>query len=230
MHNFLYSGDEKAFILFGMAEQTHFQDRLRVILDQIGTRREAAEIAGVSLDAVIRYLRGENQPSFAAISRLCEAANVSMHWLATGQGTYETNATTETSSVRGLPVTGFAESKEAGWYTPQQSTLQTTLDLPDPEAFATVVHGQGLIPEGLQPGFLCVCSPMLKPVSGDIVHLRRFDGLCALKLFVREEGEWIVLKSYTDKDEKGAQRAFEDRVKRSVITAISAVVFIKRKV
>jgi hypothetical protein len=47
---------------------------------------EAAEIAGVSLDAVVRYLRGENQPGFLIVGRLCEAASMSMHWLATGQG------------------------------------------------------------------------------------------------------------------------------------------------
>jgi transcriptional regulator with XRE-family HTH domain len=190
-----------------------FVERLRVVADRLGTRREAADIAGVTVDAIIRYLRGENQPSFTAISKLCEAAGVSMQWLATGEGGVEANDSFETSASRGFPVTGFAESKDVGWYNPQASRIQTTLDMPDPKAFAVVVHGQGLIPEGLHPGFLCVCSPMLKPAKGDIVHLRRTDGLCTMKLFVGEEKEWLILKAYTDADAKGGQRPFEDKVK-----------------
>jgi hypothetical protein len=108
--------------------------------------------------------------------------------------------------------------------------MQMTLELSDPNAFATVVHGQNLIPEGLQPGFLCVCSPQLRPVKGDLVHLRRYDGLCSIRLFIGEESEWLVTKAYTDPDAKGLQRAFEDKVKRSTIKEIAPVVFVKRKV
>lgn len=206
-----------------------FVDRLRVVMDRLGTRRQAAEIGGISLDAVIRYLRGENQPGFIVISRLAEAAGTSMHWLATGQGEMENYAAVMNSSVRGIPVSGFAESKDAGWYVPQISSMQLTLDIPDPKAFATSVHSQNLIPEGIQPGFICICSPMLKPVSGDIVHLRRYDGLCSLRIFVAEEKDWMVLKSYTDRDGDNRQRAFEDRVKSSTISEIAPVVYVRRK-
>jgi DNA-binding phage protein len=206
-----------------------FIDRLRIVIDRFGTRKTAAEIAGVSLDAIIRYLRGENQPSFMAISRLSESAGVSMHWLYNGEGPMEVHETLASTSVRGIPVNGFAESKDEGWYNPQHSSMQMTLDIPDPNAFATMVHGQNLIPEGLQPGFLCICSPMLKPVSGDIIHLKRNDGLCTLRIFSGEEKEWLVLKAYTDRDEKGIQRSFEDRVKRSIIAEIAPVVFVRRK-
>ncbi len=208
---------------------TGFIDRLRIVIDRLGTRKEAADIAGVSLDAIIRYLRGENQPSFMAISRISESAGISMHWLFNGEGPMEAHETQAASSVRGIPVSGFAESKDEGWYNPQISSMQMTLDIPDPNAFATMVHGQNLIPEGLQPGFLCICSPMLKPVSGDIIHLKRNDGLCALRIFMGEEKEWLVLKAYTDRDEKGVQRSFEDRVKRSIIAEIAPVVFVRRK-
>lgn len=206
-----------------------FVDRLRVVMDRLGTRREAAEIGGVSLDAVIRYLRGENQPGFMVISRLTEAAGISMRWLATGQGDMENDTPTVNSSVRGIPVNGFAESQDAGWYVPQMSSMQITLDIPDPKAFATSVHSQNLIPEGIQPGFICICSPMLKPVSGDIVHLRRHDGLCSLRIFVGEEKDWLILKSYTDRDDDNRQRVFEDRVRTTIINEIAPVIYIRRK-
>jgi transcriptional regulator with XRE-family HTH domain len=231
LQNFLYSNAESAFILIGMSESISFQDRLRTVLDRLGTRRDAAMIAGVSLDAVIRYLRGENQPSFAAIGRLCQAAGISMHWLATGQGPAEWDAAKGLSdqTTRGLPVSGFSESKESGWYTTLESAVQTTLDLPDPHAFAALVHGQGLVPEGLHAGFMCICSPQLKTVQGDIVHLKRHDGLCALRIFIREEGEWLILKADSDTDDKNQQVPYEDKVKRSVIAEMAPVVFIRRK-
>lgn len=207
-----------------------FAERLRVVIDCFNTRREAAETAGVSLDAIIRYLRGENQPGFGVVARLCHAAEISMHWLATGEGARNIHETLPNHSALGIPVIGLAETDQTGWYQAQPSRIQTTLDLPDPKAFATVVHGQALIPEGLQPGFLCVCSPMLRPVMGDIIHLRRHDGLCAIRLFIREEGEWLVLRAYTDPDTNGTQRVYEDKVKRSVINEIAPVVFVRRKV
>lgn len=208
-----------------------FTQRFRIVADRVGPRREAARIAGVSLDAIIRYLRGENQPTLTAMSHLCNAAGISLNWLATGEGDQEANAEKNDVYVsRGLPVSGFAESKDAGWYTPQPSRMQTTLELPDPRAFAAVVHGQTLVPEGLHPGFLCVCSPMLRPVKDDIVHIRRQDGLCTLKLFIGEERDWFVLRGFTDPDAKGVQRPYEDRVKRSVVTEIAPVVFVRRKV
>jgi transcriptional regulator with XRE-family HTH domain len=208
-----------------------FTERLRVVADRVGPRREAARIGGVSLDAIIRYLRGENQPTFTTMTHLCQAAGVSLSWLATGEGDPDESASPRDVSVsRGLPVMGFAESKDAGWFTPQPSRMQTTLDLPDTKAFAAVVHGQTLVPEGLHPGFLCVCSPMLRPVKDDIVHIRRSDGLCTLKLFVGEEKDWLILKGFMDPDAKGVQRPFEDRVKRGVVMEIAPVVFIRRKV
>lgn len=206
-----------------------FTARLRLMMDRLGTRAQAAAIAGVTVDAVIRYLRGGNQPGFIAISKMAEAANVSMHWLFHGEGPMELDDMIRQSAARGIPVSGFAESKDDGWYMPQISSMQMTLDLPDPNAFATMVHGQSLIPEGVQPGFLCICSPMLKPVPGDIVHLRRQDNLCALRIFLAEEKDWLVLKAYTDRDEKGMQHPFEDRVKNSIMNEIAPVVFVRRK-
>lgn len=207
-----------------------FPERLKIVASRLGTRQQAADIGGITLDALIRQLRGDNQPGFHTISRLCQAAGVSMHWLATGEGSEELTDLTLPSSIQGLPVAGFAETKEPGWYQAQPSRMQTTLDLPDPKAFATVVNGQALIPEGIHPGFMCICSPMMKAVIGDIIHLRRKDGLCALRLFQGEEKGWLLLKAYTDADSKGQQRAYEDKVKSSVIEEIAPVVFIKRKV
>ncbi|ULU26632.1 Helix-turn-helix regulator [Dyella terrae] len=41
---------------------------------------------GVSPDALQRYIRDDNNPTFDAVAKLCHAGNVSLVWLATGQG------------------------------------------------------------------------------------------------------------------------------------------------
>lgn len=41
---------------------------------------------GVSSAALQRYIKGENEPPFAALARLCAAADVRLDWLATGEG------------------------------------------------------------------------------------------------------------------------------------------------
>lgn len=40
----------------------------------------------VSSAALQRYIKEENEPTFAALARLCAAAGVRLDWLATGEG------------------------------------------------------------------------------------------------------------------------------------------------
>ncbi|MEJ1381376.1 MAG: hypothetical protein RPT95_10485 [Candidatus Sedimenticola sp. (ex Thyasira tokunagai)] len=50
----------------------------------VGTRKSAALAAQVSTDSLQRYIREEVQPPFEAMVGLCNAAGVSLEWLATG--------------------------------------------------------------------------------------------------------------------------------------------------
>ncbi len=60
--------------------------RLSAVLDEIGTRRKAAEVANRSTDQLAKYEKGLTEPPFTAIASLCLAAGVRMEWLATGIG------------------------------------------------------------------------------------------------------------------------------------------------
>jgi len=51
----------------------------------IGTQAQAADIAGVRLTTLARWMTGENDPNFGALARLATAAGVSLDWLATGR-------------------------------------------------------------------------------------------------------------------------------------------------
>lgn len=60
-------------------------NRIKAAADAIGSRKEAARLAGVSDDMLYRYMREETPPRFEAIVRLAQAAGMSLDWMATGQ-------------------------------------------------------------------------------------------------------------------------------------------------
>jgi transcriptional regulator with XRE-family HTH domain len=216
--------------------QNDFSNRLRHVADRFPTRRDAAQAAGISVDQLTRYLRGENQPSFQSMAKLCAAAHMSLVWLATGEGSrdaasscsYEANSL-HASSSRALPVLNLSESGQIGWFDATELAVTTTLDIHDPKAFAVVAQGLSLAPEGIQSGFLCVCSPLLKPVTRDIIHIRRHDGRCTLMVYLREDAEWLYLQAYLDPDKQNQQTAFQDQLRKSTITDIAPVILVKRR-
>lgn len=60
--------------------------RISEAAELLGTRTSAYTVMDVSSAALQRYIKGENEPPFAALARLCVAAGVRMDWLATGEG------------------------------------------------------------------------------------------------------------------------------------------------
>jgi len=68
------------------APRSELATRLRAVVECFQTRAKAAEAAGVHVDSLYKYLRGEASPGFEAMARLCSAAGVSMEWLASGKG------------------------------------------------------------------------------------------------------------------------------------------------
>jgi transcriptional regulator with XRE-family HTH domain len=213
-----------------------FFQRLRHIADTFPTRRDAAAAAGISTDQLTRYLRGENQPTFQAMQKLCLAAGMSLLWLASGSGGREAQndnsylSTADfTQGPRALPVLNLAESGQIGWFDATALAVSTTLDIPDPHAFAVGAQGLSLVPEGIQPGFLCICSPLLKPLPRDAVYVRRTDGRCTLMVYLKEDAEWFYLQAWLDPDKEGRQTLFQDQLRRSAVEQIAPIVMIKRR-
>lgn len=71
--------------------------RLKWVVDQIGTQKQAGEIASVKPEMIGKYISGKAKPSFYAIKALANAAGISLDWLATGQG----------AKSEGLPSVGI---------------------------------------------------------------------------------------------------------------------------
>ncbi|WP_447926915.1 XRE family transcriptional regulator [Vreelandella sp. EE27] len=61
--------------------------RISEMADKIGSRKLAAEAAGVSSATFYRWLNGDSPPVFAGVAKLANAAGVSLDWVASGEET-----------------------------------------------------------------------------------------------------------------------------------------------
>jgi len=60
--------------------------RIGKVCELIGTRDNAANAAGLSVDQLTHYIFARAKPGFLALKGICAAAGVSMDWMATGKG------------------------------------------------------------------------------------------------------------------------------------------------
>lgn len=60
--------------------------RISTAVDRIGSLVQAGKVAGVTDEAVARWRDGLSKAPFDGIVRLCQASNLSLEWMATGQG------------------------------------------------------------------------------------------------------------------------------------------------
>lgn len=89
-------------------------ERLRIVVDQVGTRKKASEIAGVSHDMIPNYVQGKTKVPFEVVVRLAAAAGVSLDWLANGEGPMERQKQSALDNSGGVP-TDFLTNGEAGF-------------------------------------------------------------------------------------------------------------------
>ena len=68
--------------------KTPLASRLREVRRQLGDPERAAIVSalGVSIDAVARYERGDNEPQASVLAAYASAFGVNLYWLLTGEG------------------------------------------------------------------------------------------------------------------------------------------------
>lgn len=66
------------------SQDTGFRDRLRQVVEEIGSRKRAGLIANVKAEMITKYIDGKAKPTFFTIRALASAAGVGMDWLAYG--------------------------------------------------------------------------------------------------------------------------------------------------
>jgi len=105
------------------AQPDDFIERLKLICSRAGNASALAKKAGISNSGLSRYLAG-GDPSRKVLIALAEAADVSLHWLATGEGSMEKGGVVaRPSSLMLLPFLGSNESPQDEVVATRKTTL-----------------------------------------------------------------------------------------------------------
>lgn len=170
--------------------------RILEVAEKLGSRKSAAQAAGVALSTFHRWIAGDSVPALDSIARLANAAGVSLDWVANGKGSTEGS-----SSVR------HSVEETASTYSVEQSTDYVLVPLYDAQCSAGdgawnegcevltylsftrySLRRQGLTPDHLSA--IRVDGDSMEPIlhSGDTVlidHTRKFiegEGIYVLRL------------------------------------------------
>jgi phage repressor protein C with HTH and peptisase S24 domain len=100
-----------------------------MVADLYETRKFAAEAAGISADMLARYIRNDNKPSFNAMVDMCTPKNVSISWLAKGEGSMWDSSISNGSSQQDAHANSVQDVANAGVY---------DLGTPDDYAYITL--------------------------------------------------------------------------------------------
>lgn len=188
-----------------------------------------AQVLGVSRRSYNLYELGQREMSISQLQTLAEHFGVSPNWLLYGSDGSTAQPATVPESLR---VLGMAECSLSDWYRnddPLALSLPCPPDMDAATSFAVMARGTSLQPEGIRPGFLCLCSTAKAYQPGDIVFLEEHGGHISLKVLLAAKDMWLDLKGYLPPDETGTQKPYTDRRPRGNIKTIAPVVYIKRK-
>ena len=203
-----------------------FIDRIETLIRDAGGQSALARRTGLSLGAIQRYMKG-GEPTRGALLKISAACGVSVQWLMAGGDAVQA----QQSAQKEIPVFGFAECGLQGWHNETRYRVNTSLDWPDPDMFAVIAAGQSMAPEGIHPGFICIVSPNTRPQQGDAVLIRRKDNIATIKLYTREDKEWLHVSGWLDPEKPGAPQApYTDKIRRDTIETLAPVVMVKRRV
>lgn len=200
----------------------NFVERVKQLVSKAGGQSALSRKTGLSLGAIQRYLRG-GEPTRTAMIRLAQAGNVSMNWLVYGR---EDGVGPSLSSV---PLRGFGDSAEPGWFHEITYKISTAMEWPDPDLFAIVAADDSLKSEGISKGVTCIVSPNTRAQKGDIVFVRRKDGAATLKIFESEDSEWLYVRGYMDPVDEAENVDSKESVKKATVEDYGPVICIKRR-
>lgn len=138
-----------------------------------------------------------------------------------------------TSSLRPIPLIGFAACGTEGWGGTMTYEVPITPPHPRPDMIAIVASGDSMLPEGIGNGHICFCDPHAPPMPGECVYIEQTDGKAALKRFLGEchikgSGAGILLKYW--RREGGKLIEHELQIANFFLKTIAPVIYVQRRV
>jgi len=152
---------------------------------------------GVSASGIKKWLSGAADPGFRHLLKISEVCNVSLDWLAFGEGSKIRGASakrTDSASEKddipeetiagqdaqtpqpSRPIVGLAACGPEGWAEWNQNRFRAIVPpelRKDPHAFPILASGESMQPFGIYAGFLCWASPAEEPEMHDIICVER---------------------------------------------------------
>ena len=141
--------------------------------------------------------------------------------------------TSPTSSLRPIPLIGFAACGTEGWGGTMTYEVPITPPHPRPDMIAIVASGDSMLPEGIGNGHICFCDPHAPPMPGECVYIEQTDGKAALKRFLGEchikgSGAGIELRYWRRKDGKLIEHNLQ--LANFFLKTIAPVIYVQRRV
>ncbi len=188
------------------AVQQAFGSRLESALNRIGTRKNAATLAGVSDDMLLNYTKGVSKPPFEVVARICTLAGVSLEWMATGMEPMEKAAVFPSRPTEGMVlVPRFAVVASAGpgsvveadvidgLMSFREDWIRRVLGV-DPKRLALIsAEGDSMRPT-ISEGDVLLIDTSVQRVRDSAIYVLRMDGVLLVKrLRLRVDGTVDVI-------------------------------------
>ena len=222
------------------------------------SRKLFAEALGIHPQTLCMYEKNKRNVSIDIINKICDTYNILVEWLTKGSDSIKTDAGHLSSALRddsamkdglpapaaappaphctakgtNLPVLGLAACGMSGWYNPGPMGFRLSLpvDYPySPALFAVIAVGTSTQPEGIKPGFVLFCDPVVPPTANDAVYVEKKDGTASVKTYKKQDDKWLYLQGWLPPDEEGVQKPYFEQLFLETVSKMACVILVKRK-
>ena len=199
------------------ASSAAFARRLRAIVGKTGSVSALARAAGTSGSAIHKWLKAQSEPSRDRLIALAQAAQVSLRWLATGEGAQQDGVPEGYAmpphrrlEVAGKPGARLSSGQIVDTIAFKQEWLQRRLGL-EPNAVVLVeAMGDAMTPT-IEEGNLMMVDISEPPFKDDGVYvIVRDERLCVRRVSRRLDG---TIVASTDNPAYSAETVQADSIK-----------------
>jgi phage repressor protein C with HTH and peptisase S24 domain len=181
-----------------------FGQRLKALLERYETRQEASQIARVNPDQLAKYVAGAAKPDFETVARLAKKKDVSLDWLATGEGMSESGAVISAQGFMTVDMWPKAAYSGRGVFAvngEETSAVRVAvpfvmfkgMEIPVADLCAVLNRGGANTPE-LNDGDTLIVNRSEDRISSDGFYIFEDDGLLLVRVVERRMGGSVSVR------------------------------------
>ncbi|MBI9112229.1 S24 family peptidase [Maridesulfovibrio ferrireducens] len=135
-----------------------------------------------------------------------------------------------------LKLIGIAQCGPMGWSLTMPLAATSSVPTFHKDMIAALAIGDSMVPAGINPGNIVYCDPRLEPLKNEPIFVIRRgrdadkEGDATIKLFVKQDDEWLYMKGWLQKNGEPHQRDFEIKQHLDEVEVVAPVVMIRRRV